>query len=135
LFEVNRNFDAQPILLDPDGDGLGDPFLGGQKVNDIEVDGSNKKWFATAGSGVYYTTDDGSQTIYNFNTTNSPLPSNNVIDIEIDDERGMVYFGTDEGIVSYQGVATEGGETHQDVYAYPNPVEPGYRGPILIRGL
>lgn len=135
LFEPNRNFDAQRIIIDEDGDGLGDPFLGGELVNDIEVDGSNKKWFATSNSGVFYTSADGRDEIYHFTTANSPLISNTVLDIEIDDETGMVFFGTDQGLVSFQGVATEGGEFNEDVYAYPNPVEPGYRGPILIRGL
>ncbi|HCQ14963.1 MAG TPA: hypothetical protein DIU20_01800 [Cryomorphaceae bacterium] len=135
LFEPNRNYDAQRIIIDDDGDGLGDPFLGGEAVNDIEVDGANKKWFATANSGVFYTSDDGREEIYHFTSENSPLISNNVIDIEIDDESGMVYFGTDQGIVSFQGVATEGSDFNDDVFAYPNPVEPGYTGPILIRGL
>ncbi|MEQ9263484.1 MAG: two-component regulator propeller domain-containing protein [Owenweeksia sp.] len=135
LFEPNRNYDAQRIIIDDDGDGLGDPFLGGESVNDIEVDGSNKKWFATANSGVFYTSDDGREEIYHFTKENSPLLSNNVLDIEIDDESGMVYFGTDQGIVSFQGVATEGSDFNEDVFAYPNPVKPGYTGPILIRGL
>ncbi len=135
LFEPNRNYDAQRIIIDDDGDGLGDPFLGGEQVNDIEVDGSNKKWFATSSSGVFYTSDDGREEIYHFTKENSPLLSNNVIDIEIDDQTGMVYFATDQGIVSFQGVATEGSDFNEDVFAYPNPVEPGYEGPILIRGL
>ena len=135
LFEPNRNFDAQPIIIDEDGDGLGDPFLGAETVNDIEVDGANKKWFATANSGVFYTSGDGRQEIYHFTKDNSPLISDNVLDIEIDDETGMVYFGTDQGLISFQGIATKGGDANNDVYAYPNPVEPGYTGPILIRGL
>ncbi|OQX77862.1 MAG: hypothetical protein B6D61_06550, partial [Bacteroidetes bacterium 4484_249] len=28
-----------------------------------------------------------------------------------------------------------GGETNSDVYAYPNPVRPGYNGPIAVKGL
>lgn len=135
LFEPNRNFDAQQIIIDEDGDGLGEPFLGSETVNDIEVDGANKKWFATSNSGVFYTSADGRTEILRFNKENSPLISNNVLDIEIDDETGMVFFATDLGLVSFQGVATEGGEQNFDVYAYPNPVEPGYEGPILIRGL
>ncbi len=135
IFEPNRNYDAQIIVIDEDGDGNGERVLGSERINDIEVDGSNKKWFATATQGVFYTSENAREQIYNFNTDNSPLPSNNVLDIEIDDVTGMVYFGTDQGIVSFQGSATAGVETHRDVFAYPNPVEPGYDGPILIRGL
>lgn len=135
IFDPERNYDAQIIVIDEDGDGNGERVLGSEQINDIEVDGSNKKWFATASSGVFYTSENGKEQIYNFNTSNSPLPSNNVIDIEIDDITGMVYFGTDQGIVSFQGGATEGVITHTDVFAYPNPVKPDYNGPILIRGL
>lgn len=133
IFEPNRNFDLQPILFEEDD--VVQRLLGSETVNDIEVDGANKKWFATATSGVFYTSADGRTQIHNFTENNSPLLSNNVLDIEIDDVTGMVYFGTDMGIVSFQGTATEGANQHTDVFAYPNPVEPGYAGPILIRGL
>lgn len=133
IFEANRNFDAQSVLFEEDG--VVQRLLGSETVNDIKIDGSNKKWFATATSGVFYTSEDGQEQIYHFTKENSPLISNNVLEIEIDDETGMVYFGTDQGIVSFQGTATEGVETHSDVFAYPNPVQPDYKGPILIRGL
>lgn len=135
VFEPNRNYDAQIIVIDEDGDGNGERVLGSETINDIEVDGSNKKWFGTATSGVFYTSANGKEQIHHFTADNSPLPSNNVLDIEIDPVSGMVYFGTDQGIVSFQGAATEGARFHSDVFAYPNPVEPGYDGPILIRGL
>ncbi len=135
IFEPNRNFDVARILIDEDGDGFGTPFLEGESINDIEIDGANKKWFATTTAGVFYTDETGAEEIYHFTQDNSPLLSNNVLEIEIDDNTGMVHFGTDQGIVSFQGNATEGGEFHRDVFAYPNPVKPGYEGPILIRGL
>ena len=135
IFEPNRNYDAQIIVIDEDGDGNGERVLGSERINDIEVDGSNKKWFATATQGVFYTSENAREQIFNFNTDNSPLPSNNVLDIEIDDVTGMVYFGTDQGIVSFQGQAPAGVEVHREVFAYPNPVTPNYDGPILIRGL
>lgn len=135
IFEAQRNYDFQIIVIDEDGDGNGERVLGTEVINDIEVDGSNKKWFATANSGVFYTSENGKEQIYNFTIDNSPLPSNNIMDIEVDDVTGMVYFATDQGIVSFQGGATEGVTSMLDVFAYPNPVEPGYDGPILIRGL
>lgn len=135
IFEPNRSFDASIIVIDEDGDGNGERVLGSQSISDIEVDGSNKKWFATSNSGAFYTSANGREQILRFETGNSPLPSNNIIDIEVSALNGRVYFGTDEGIVTFQGQATEGVETMTDVFAYPNPVQPGYEGPILIRGL
>jgi len=46
-----------------------------------------------------------------------------------------VFFGTALGIVSYKADATGGGTANENVYAYPNPVRPGYDGPIAIKGL
>lgn len=135
IFEPNRSFDSSPIIIDEDGDNAGERVLGSESVVDIEVDGANKKWFGTANNGVFYTSGNGRTQLDRFNKFNSPLPSDVLLDIEIDDVTGMVYFGTDQGIVSYQGQATAGEERMTDVFAYPNPVEPGYTGPILIRGL
>ncbi|NLJ07137.1 MAG: T9SS type A sorting domain-containing protein, partial [Sphingobacteriales bacterium] len=86
-------------------------------------------------NGVWYVTEDGSEIIYHFNKDNSPLPSNNIRDIAINSLTGEVFFGTDAGIVSFRNSAIEGGNTHQDVYAFPNPVRPDYSGPVAIRGL
>lgn len=135
IFEPNRVYDAATIVIDEDGDGNGELVLGSESITDIEIDGSNKKWFGTANSGVFYTSENGREQLNRFFYDNSPLPSDKIIDIEIDDISGMVYFGTDEGIVSFQGEATEGVETMTDVFAYPNPVTPDYQGSILIRGL
>lgn len=135
IFEPNRSYDASIIVIDEDGDGNGERVLGSESISDIKVDGSNKKWFATTNSGVFYTSENGREQLARFSKENSPLPSNNIIAVAIDPTTGMVYFGSDQGIVSYQGQATEGVETMTDVFAYPNPVKPGYEGPILIRGL
>ena len=48
---------------------------------------------------------------------------------------GDVYIGTEEGLLSYRGTATEGGETNSDVLVFPNPVPAKYGGTIAISGL
>jgi ligand-binding sensor domain-containing protein len=133
VFASGKNFDAQPILFEEDG--VVQRLLGNESVKAVAVDGANKKWFGTLNSGVFYTSADGTEVIYNFTAENSPLLSDAIIDIAIDNETGEVYFATSEGICSFQGSATRGYEDFTDVYAYPNPVEPGYEGPIYIRGL
>ncbi len=133
IFQSGKNFDAQPVLFEEDG--VVQKLLGSETVMGIAVDGSNKKWFATLNSGVFYTSEDGTETIHHFTTKNSPLISDAVLDVAIDNETGEVYFATAEGIVSFRGSATRGYEDYTDVYAYPNPVRPDYLGPIYIRGL
>lgn len=46
-------------------------------------------------------------------------------------------FGTDKGLCSFMGDATEPTEdlSASDVIAYPNPVTPDHTGPIRIDGL
>lgn len=133
VFEPNRNYDVRRITFEEDG--IVQALLAQEVVTAIAVDGANKKWFGTQNSGIFYTSADGREQIFNFNRNNSPLPSNNILDIEIDRKTGLVYIATDRGIVAYQGAATEGNTTFSDVFAYPNPVRPDYDGPVFIRGL
>lgn len=135
IFEPERSFDATILVIDENDDGNGDRVLGSQALTDITVDGANKKWIATAGSGAFYLSEDGRRQLQRFTESNSPLPSSRIDQVEIDPESGMVYFGTDKGIAAFQGSATEGVENMTDVFAFPNPVRPDYQGPILIRGL
>ncbi len=126
-------FNAQLIIVDQDG--FGGYLFEDETINAITVDGSNKKWFGTTRSGAFLLSADARETIFHFNTNNSPLPSNNILDIAIDEKTGEVFFATDKGLVSFRGLATAGGRTHADVYAYPNPVRPGHSGYIAIKGL
>ena len=59
----------------------------------------------------------------------------NVRCLDINDITGEVFFGTGNGIISYQSDASEGGEDFSDVHAYPNPVREDYHGLITITGL
>jgi ligand-binding sensor domain-containing protein len=130
------NFDAQRILIPRnDGTGLADILLEFETITDIKVDGNNNKWIGTDRSGVYLVSEDGLREIHHFTTDNSPLFSNNIASLAFNGVSGEVFIGTANGIISYKGSATEGGDTNTDVYAYPNPVRPDYSGPIAIKGL
>ena len=104
-------------------------------ITDIEVDGSNNKWISTATSGVFYLSSNGQETLLRFTKDNSPLPSNNVQDIAIDDLSGRVYFATVNGLVAFEGTSTAPRETLENVYAFPNPVRPNFTGNVTIDGL
>ncbi len=135
IFEPGANFDAHQILVPRnDGSGLADYLLETEQVTAIAVDGANNKWVGTERAGVFQFTPDGLQELQHFTTQNSPLLSNSIIDIAID-ENGEVFIGTTNGIISYKGEATPGGPTNDNVYAYPNPVRENYEGPIAIKGL
>ena len=78
---------------------------------------------------------DGTKQLLNFNTSNSPLLSNTIFRININKVTGDVFFGTEKGIISYRGTATEGDEGCSNTYVYPNPVSEDYNGLIAISGL
>lgn len=103
----------------------------------IHVDGANRKWIGTRNNGIYLLSEDGQETIHHFTMDNSPLPSNGIVSIAINDESGEVFIGTYNGIVSFMGNATKP-ETELDenkVHAFPNPVRADYSGDISIIGL
>lgn len=126
-------FDAQQILIEQDG--YVQILLETQVVTAMAIDGANRKWIGTESGGVFLMSADGTKQIEHFDTDNSPLLSNTITSIAINDETGEVFFGTAKGIVSYRGSATAGGETNNNVYAFPNPVRHDYNGVIAIHGV
>lgn len=106
----------------------------GEEIRGLAVDGADRKWVAT-GSGVFLISPEGEKILYQFNESNSPLLSNDVFGVAVDGSTGEVFFSTANGLCSFRGTATEGGETHSQVLVFPNPVPPGYAGTIGIRGL
>ena len=92
-------------------DGYGAYLLETEVISDIAVDGANRKWIGTS-NGVWLMSPDGTEPIAYFTTENSPLLSNNVLSIGIEDASGEVFIGTELGIVSYKGSATSVSYTH-----------------------
>lgn len=127
------SYDAQQILVNQDG--FDQYLLENETVTAIAVDGANRKWIGTEKSGVFLLSADGTKEIARFHEDNSPLLSNGIRSIMINDATGEVFFGTDKGIISYRSDATLAAETHSDVRVFPNPVEPGFEGAIAITGL
>jgi hypothetical protein len=116
-------------------DGLAQELFFELLIFDIAVDGANNKWIATDNSGVFQISPNGQKTLNHFTVLNSPLPSNTVNDIEIDNQTGEVFFATENGTISYKGTATSAEENLDNVYIYPNPVRPEYEGTVKISGL
>jgi hypothetical protein len=118
-----------------DGTGLADFMLGTEIISSIAVDGANRKWLGTFSSGAYLLSADGSKKLANYNEENSPLYSNSVVSLAIDDKTGEVWLGTAKGVISFRGDATLGGEEFKDVYTFPNPVRSEFTGNVTITGL
>jgi Tfp pilus assembly protein FimT len=118
-----------------DGTNLADYMLKTETITSIAVDGANRKWLGTSGSGAYLLSPDGTTQIKNFNEQNSPLLSNSIVTLAVDNKTGEVWFGTSKGIQSFRGDATSGEEKFKKVYSFPNPVREDYKGNVTITGL
>lgn len=138
LSNVDRYLSNEPmransiIIMD---NGIAQELMYQQFITDIVVDGANNKWVATSDAGVFLFSPNGQQTIYHFTSTNSPLPSDNVNDIDINPTTGEVFFATVNGMVSFKGSATNGSTNLDNVVVYPNPVRPEFEGNVKITGL
>lgn len=118
-----------------DGTGLADYMLDNETITTIAIDGANRKWLGTAGSGVYLLSQDGTEELQHFTEENSPLFSNSIVSIAVDDKTGEVWFGTSKGVQSLRGNAIQGGEEFSKIYAFPNPVREDFSGNVTITGL
>lgn len=135
---VDSFFDDEPlksnaiIILE---DGLAQELLNGQFITDIVVDGANNKWISTISSGVFMVSPNGQETFHHFTSSNSPLPNNNVNDVDINPLTGEVFFATITGMVSYKGTALRASDNLENVVVFPNPVRPNFDGTVKITGL
>jgi len=132
IFSEN-NADAQQILI-TEGE-YGQYLLSEEKVKCISIDGANRKWIGTEKSGVFLISEDGLEQILHFTSENSPLFSNNIIDVAINPENGEVFIGTKKGLISYRSDGTNGVKTQSTTKVFPNPVRESYNGVIAISGL
>jgi len=133
VFDAERCPGVRRLVLQ---DSLGAFLLADQQINTIEVDGANRKWFGTR-SGVFVQSPQGEEQIAHFTADNSPLLDDEINALAYEPNEGIMWIGTNNGLVTIRTEATGGTNRHREdeVYAYPNPVEPNYRGPIAIRGL
>ncbi len=116
------------------GTGTGYPALYNTIVRCIAVDGANRKWLGTP-NGLWLFSDTADEALLHFTTANSPLPSNSIVDVAVNDKTGEVFVATDGGVVSYQGTATLTDTAPSCAEVFPNPVQPDFAGQVGIRGL
>ncbi|MGI4742380.1 MAG: two-component regulator propeller domain-containing protein [Janthinobacterium lividum] len=116
------------------GTGSGYAALYNTVVRCIAVDGANRKWFGTP-TGLWLFSANADEALLHFTTANSPLPSNSIVDVAVNDKTGEVFVATDAGVVSYQGSASLTDSAPSCAEVFPNPVRPEFAGQLGIRGL
>ena len=135
-FDDNYHFTKIKVPRN-DGTNYADYLLDGVYTTCLTIDAANRKWIGTLNNGLYLITGDGLETVHHFTQTNSPLPSNTIEGLALNQGSGELYIGTDKGLVSYTTDATRGESEYveEKVYAYPNPVTADYTGIVTIVGL
>ena len=112
------------------------PLLTGQIVHTMAVDGVGNKWIGTE-NGIFVVSPDGSGSITQYTTGNSPLVDNIINAIAIDTKRGEAYAATPSGISRFSTIFKQGNPDYSTIRVYPNPVvqSSDYAPPIYIEGL
>ena len=137
MFDPETVFEETPKATTPyvtkfdEGNGY---LCEGFTVYDIGVDRYNNKWIAT-NNGIFYVSPDGTEVYNHFTTANSDIPSNTVYSVECDPEHNRVYIFTNNGFAEYIAEGDAGALNFDNVYAFPNPIEPDYTGMIKIANL
>ncbi|RAK62249.1 two-component regulator propeller domain-containing protein [Hymenobacter edaphi] len=116
------------------GAGTGFRTLWTEVVKCVAVDGANRKWFGTE-KGLWLFNEDGDEALQHFTVENSPLPSNRIFDVAVDDRTGEVWVATEAGLVSYRGSATVTEGAPSCAKVFPNPVRQDFSGQVGISGL
>lgn len=142
MLSPNQITEDNPVFIQVkvprnDGTNYADYLLSGVNITCLVVDRANRKWFSTADNGIYLIDSDNITQLQHFTADNSPLLSNNVNSMTLDDATGEMFIATNMGLCSYTSHFADNsqGMTKDNVWAYPNPVRPGYTGPITITGI
>lgn len=108
-------------LLNEDEDAESPFLLRDIHVTSMAVNSANQKWVGTVNEGVWLLNEQGSRIIKHYNTNNSPLLTNEIIDIGVSEDTGEVYIATDLGLIIYQDVPSTPVQTMDDLKVFPNP--------------
>ncbi len=100
----------------------------------LTLDGGNRAWIATQ-AGLWVFNASLTRLDHFFTAENSPLPSNQITQLEYNAENGEMFIQTDKGLVSFRSSSSAAKAHYDEVSIFPNPVRPGYSGLVGISGL
>lgn len=130
----SNDYQAQ-WLINEDTSAVSRFLLRDVNVSSIEVNEANEKWIGSVNQGIWVLNEEGSRIEKRFTKENSPLISNNILSISINDETGEVFIATDLGLVSYKDLAISPKNKMDELKVYPNPFSYSRNDQIVIEGL
>lgn len=107
------------------------PFVEGSK---IRVDAQNNKWISTPTDGFWVLLDNTTfwPSVEGFNSRNSPLPSDEILDIYLDDEEGVAYIATSKGISSLKMPFRQELVDYSGMVIFPSPYRIPSDSPLVV---
>lgn len=102
-------------------------------VNHIYVDALNYKWISTT-NGLYIYNSDATEQIAFINSDNSPIPSNDIRNVTINENTGEVYIATSLGLYKANSISIRAKEKYE-IKCYPQPFMTGDGVLMTIEGL
>ncbi len=126
--------DAQ-WLINEDTSAVSRFLLRDVNASAIAVNAANEKWIGSANQGIWVLNPEGSRIIKRFTKENSPLFSDNIKSIKVNDLTGEVFIATDLGLIGYQDVPKQAVREMDKLKVFPNPFNYSKNSEILIEGL
>lgn len=122
-------------LINEDQDAVSPFLLRDINVTAMAVNSANQKWIGTAAEGVWLLNETGGSILKRFTSENSPLFSDAIRDISVNEKTGEVYISTDAGLSIYQDVPIAPSTSMDKLKVYPNPFLYESHDNILIENL
>lgn len=106
-----------------------------QAINCLAVDAINRKWVGT-NQGLIVTSSDGTSLLETFDSKNSPLLSDQIKSLAIDEKNGIVYAAVDGGLTAFYTTALAPNISFTSIETSPSPFLIGGTASLLtIDGL
>lgn len=132
---TNPNEYQAQWLINEDTSAISRFLLRDINVSTIAVNEANEKWVGSVNQGIWILNEDGSRIEKRYTKENSPLISDNILSITINDETGEVFISTDLGLVSFNDISIRPASKMDELKVYPNPFSYSQNEQIVVEGL
>ena len=122
-------------LLNEDTSAFSRYLLRDINVSAMAVNGANQKWIGSINQGLWLLNEEGTTILERYTEENSPLISNNILSIAINEESGEIFVATDRGLVSFIDIAQSPKAKMGSLKVYPNPFLYDQHERIIIENL
>jgi ligand-binding sensor domain-containing protein len=92
-----------------------------QNINCILVDPLNQKWVGT-NQGLFLVDQDGTNLLAVYDSKNSPLLSDIITNLAIDQNTGTIYVSTNAGLLSLKTASVKPIDSFSGLHIYPSPL-------------